>query len=250
MKKITLYLLLSFFSVCSLYLGYRLYVQAQEFEEARQVVERQTEELFVFRELLNQSDLKIDNIRKFLRENYPNEDLGTYSQQIQWRGIDFYFPDSTIAVYSSTSSSWTCGTLFGCVTDHPEFLTSYTNTIVGHFFAYSANYFAYPVLFIFFLIALYRIYKLRIIEKSEFKKKCYAWSCSMLFLTIFIAFGSATIWWDIVLNTSATPSLLYAGWNELWLRIGVGVLFSVILIFIGLYGQRFIPSNRNSAEAL
>lgn len=234
-----------------MYLGFRLSVQSQEFEKSRQLVETQTEELFVLRELLNRSDLKFDTVKAFFDEHYPNEDLGPYSRQIKWRNLDFYFPqDSSVAVYSTTSANWTCGTLFGCVTSYPEFLSSYCNTLVGCWISNFANFWAYPALIIFFLIAIIRVYKARSVKKPDFKSKCLIWSYAMLLFTVFIAFGSATAWWDLVNFTGASPSIIHSGWNELWLRIGVGILFSIVLIVVGLWGQAFITPQKHTKEAL
>ena len=76
MKKATLYLFLIVLLFSTLYLGFRLHVQSSEFAISRDTIERQTEELFVLIELLNISELKLDGVRAFLNEQYPNEDLG------------------------------------------------------------------------------------------------------------------------------------------------------------------------------
>lgn len=251
MKKSTLYLLLIGLLVSALYLGFRLHVQSAEFETSRETVERQTEELIVLIELLNISELKLDDVRTFLNEKYPNEDLGPYSQQIQWRDMNFYFPrDSTIFAISYTTTDWACGTLFGCVSSAPNYLTSYTSTIFGYYLAFGASYLAYPILILLFVLALWRVYKFRDVETLQFKTSCFRWGYTLLAVTIFIALGFATIWWDLALNTGASPALLYAGWSELWYRVGLGFLFSIVLMIIGLYGESFLTKNKNITAAL
>ncbi|HCT53316.1 MAG TPA: hypothetical protein DF712_12760 [Balneola sp.] len=251
MKKGILYILIILLGLGSLYLGFRLSVQSQEFEKSRQFVETQTEELFVLRELLNKSDLKRDEVKAFFDEHYPSEDLGPYSSQIVWRNLDFYFSqDSAVAVYSTTSTNWTCGTLFGCVTSYPEFLDSYCNTLVGCWIANFANVWAYPSLIFFFILALTRVYKARFTEKLKFKSKCLTWSYGMLLFTVFIAFGSATAWWDLVNFTGASSSIIHSGWNELLLRIGIGILFSIVLILVGFKGQGIITPHKQTKPAL
>ncbi|WP_340104168.1 hypothetical protein [Rhodohalobacter sp. 8-1] len=251
MKKSTLYLFLFVFVISSLYLGLRLYVQSQEFEKSRTIIERQTEELDMLLELLNISDLKLNEVRKYLNERYPEEDLGPYSQQIQWRGMDFYFPrDSTVFAISYTAKDWACGTVFGCVSSTPNYLISYTDSFLGRVVVFIAHYLAYPTMIVLFVIAFWQLYKSRNLKSSDFKIISLIWAIGLLVFTFFIAFGFATAWWDLVLNTGASRELLLAGWSELWFRVGLGLIFSFFLTLMGFYGQRFIVFPKNDATAL
>ena len=50
--------------------------------------------------------------------------------------------------------------------------------------------------------------------------------------------------------TGASSSIIHSGWNELLLRIGIGILFSIVLILLGFKGQGIITPHKQTKPAL